>query len=171
MGRYAHAMYILRSYFANIFRMLSQLAKRADIGQKRISSLVRYLPSAVRMSVSSRLLPPSILLRTKTIPFCPTIGTEFVRYLPLILFCPTSGTEFVRYLPSFVLLSVSARLLPPSILRRTILFCLTSGTEFFRKNPPCHNLSLKFCIPALYIQTNPVDRDLRLSHGISQLRT
>ena len=80
------------------------------------------------MSVSSRLLPPSILLRTKTILFYPTIGTEFVRYLPLILFCPTSGTEFVRYLPSFVLLSVSARLLPPSILRRTILFCPTSGT-------------------------------------------
>ena len=103
-----------------IFQSTTQLAKRADIGQKRISSLVRYLPSAVRMSVSSRLLPPSILLRTKTIPFCPTIGTEFVRYLPLILFCPTSGTEFVRYLPSFVLLSVSARLLPPSILRRTI---------------------------------------------------
>ena len=123
----------------NIFNPLNirvtQLAKQADIGQKRISSFVRYLPSTVRMSVSSRLLPPSILRRTKTILFYPTIGTEFVRYLPLILFCPTSGTEF------------------------------------FRKNPPCHNLSLKFCIPALYIQTNPVDRDLRLSHGISQLRT
>ena len=113
-------LHVFKIYKIGCDTNLFQLAKRADIGQKRISSLVRYLPSAVRMSVSSRLLPPSILLRTKTIPFCPTIGTEFVRYLPLILFCPTSGTEFVRYLPSFVLLSVSARLLPPSILLRTI---------------------------------------------------
>ena len=99
----------------------------------------------------------------------PLLSYHRHRICPLSAAYPLLSDQRHRICPIFALVcplvgvrAVTAAVHPPAD---------NLAPNFFRKNPPCHNLSLKFCIPALYIQTNPVDRDLRLSHGISQLRT